>query len=136
MAKKSAAAEVFISHSSKNAAFAKRLVQLLNTNSIPSFYSKTSIQGAKQWHDEIGAALGRCKWFLLILSPDSVTSRWVKHELLFALDQERYQDRIIPVIYRKCDQAKLSWTLSSFESIDFRKSFAVASAELLKVFGK
>lgn len=81
MARKSAApAEVFVSHSSRNAAFVKRLVALLTGNGIPSFYSKTSIKGAQQWHDEIGAALGRCQWFLLVLSPDAVDSRWVKHE--------------------------------------------------------
>ena len=131
--KNGAAAEVFLSHSSRNAAFAKRLVKLLDGRGIPSFHSPTSIKGAQQWHDEIGAALARCRWFLLVLSPDAVASRWVKLEFLFALDQKRYRNRIIPVVYRKCDQAKLSWTLASVESIDFRKDFGAASAELLRV---
>lgn len=114
-------------HSSRNAAFAKRLVRLPDSRGIPAFYSPASIKGAQQWHDEIGAALGRCRWFLLVLSPESVASRWVKREFLFALDQGRYRNRIIPVVYRTCDQAKLSWTLANVESIDFRKDFGLAS---------
>jgi hypothetical protein len=42
---------------------------------------KANIRGAQQWHDEIGTALKRCDWFLLVLSPQSVRSMWVKHEL-------------------------------------------------------
>lgn len=40
--------------------------------------SKEHIGGAQEWHDEIGAALDRCDWFPVVLSPQSVASRWVK----------------------------------------------------------
>jgi hypothetical protein len=69
------------------------------------FLSKANIQGAQQWHDQIGTALRRCDWFLLVLSPQSVQSRWVKHELIYALQENRYRERIIPVLYKTCDAA-------------------------------
>ena len=81
--RKSAPTEVFISHSSKNAAFISRLKSVLTNHKVKSFVSKTSIRGAQQWHDEIGAALKRCDWFLVVLSPQSVRSTWVKHELVY-----------------------------------------------------
>ena len=71
------------------------------------------------WHDEIGAALERWDWFVVVLSPASVKSRWVKQELLFALNDARYEDRIVPVIHRPCRYRDLSWTLPSFQMIDF-----------------
>jgi len=33
------------------------------------------IVAAKQWHDEIGNALSRCDWFIVVLTPDSVRSQ-------------------------------------------------------------
>jgi hypothetical protein len=80
--RKAAPFEVFVSHSSKNAMFIDRLKQVLTNHRVNSFVSKTSIRGARQWHDEIGTALKRCDWFLLVLSPQSVRSAWVKHELI------------------------------------------------------
>ena len=49
--------EVFLSHSSKNAAFAKRLRAVLKAHGVTSFLSEEHIKGAQEWHDEIGAAL-------------------------------------------------------------------------------
>ena len=66
--------EVFVSHSHVDQEFAERLVGVLRRHQIPVWYSDTDIQGAQQWHDEIGKALQRCDWFIVVLSPDSVAS--------------------------------------------------------------
>ena len=128
-------AELFVSHSSQDRAFAAGLVKLLRDRGMKVWYSETNILGAQQWHDEIGEALARCNWFVLILSPSSVKSKWVKRELLFALRQPRYQDRIVPVLYRKCDPAKLSWTIPDFQIVDFTKKPKAGYGELLRVWG-
>jgi hypothetical protein len=54
-------AEVFLSHASKDQAFANRLAAVLTRHGLRIFYSRKSIRGAEQWHDEIGRALERCK---------------------------------------------------------------------------
>jgi hypothetical protein len=131
--RKAAPSEVFISHSSKNAIFIGRLTDVLAKHGVKSFVSKTNIRGAQQWHDEIGTALRRCDWFLLVLSPQSVRSAWVKHELIYALQENRYKGRIIPVLYKNCDQDALSWTLSAIEWVDFRKDFDEACEQLLHI---
>ena len=73
--------EVFVSHSHVDQDFAERLVGVLRRHRIPVWYSDTDIQGAQQWHDEIGRALQRCDWFIVVLSPESVASMWVKRDL-------------------------------------------------------
>ncbi|NJL47261.1 MAG: toll/interleukin-1 receptor domain-containing protein [Leptolyngbyaceae cyanobacterium SM2_5_2] len=91
--------EVFLSHSSQDQAFVSKLADQLRRHGIPVWYSKTSILGAQQWHDEIGSALIRCDWFLVALSPGAVESMWVKRELIFALQQKRFENKIIPILY-------------------------------------
>jgi len=127
--------EVFISHSGRDRAFVRKLAQLLKRHGIRSWFSEAHIAGAQQWHDEIGRALARCDWFLLVLSPHAVKSKWVKRELLYALQQDRYSERIAPVLRKPCDHAKLSWTLASFQMISFTANFEAGSTDLLRVWG-
>jgi hypothetical protein len=128
--------EVFLSHSDKDRRFATAIVTALQRNGIPVWYSRRNIVGAQQWHDEIGAALKRCDWFAIVLSPNSASSTWVKRELLFALSNNRYRDRIIPILYRDCDVDSLSWTLlPSSQMVDFRKDFTSGARALMRVWG-
>ena len=127
--------EVFLSHSSKDKEFADALANAIRSHRLPVWFSHTNIRGAQQWHDEIGAALKRCDWFLIVLSPNSVESMWVKRELLFALQQNHFENRIVPLLYRACDHERLSWTLSLFQFVDFTASFEDGCRALLQVWG-
>lgn len=127
--------EVFLSHSDKDRRFATALAEEMRRHGVPVWYSRIHIVGAQQWHDEIGAALGRCDWFVLMLSPDAVKSAWVKNELLFALNRQRLSKRIVPLLYKTCKYERLSWTLPSFQIIDFRKSIEDGYRGLLRVWG-
>jgi hypothetical protein len=127
--------EIFLSHSDKDRRFAAALVRTLQRHGLPTWYSRKNIVGAQQWHDEIGAALGRCDWFMLILSGNSVQSKWVKHELMFALNHNQYNSRIVPLLYQDCDYEALSWTLSGFQMVNFRSGFAVGIRDLLRIWG-
>ena len=128
-------AEVFLSHSHKDRAFVSRVARQLRKNNIKFWYSGRHIIGSKQWHDEIGKALSRCDWFLLFLSPHSVKSPWVKKELLYSLNNARYEERIVPVLFRDCNHGLLSWTLEQIEMVDFRDDFRAGCRALLRVWG-
>jgi hypothetical protein len=128
-------AEAFLSHSSHDAEFVAELAATLRRHGVPVWYSATNILGAQQWHDEIGAALRRCDWFLLVLSPDSVDSMWVKRELAFALQQPRFENRIVPIIHQDCDFERLSWVLPAFQMVDFRRNPDHGYASLFRLWG-
>ena len=127
--------EVFLSHSHKDRNFVARLARMLKSHRVRYWYSAAHIAGAKQWHDEIGRALARCEWFLVILTPDSVRSQWVKRELLFALNEGRYNERIIPLLRKPCEYSRLSWTLPEFQIVDFTGNFDVGCRQLLRLWG-
>lgn len=128
--------EIFLSHSSQDQELATRIGEVLAAHGLPYWYSKRDILGASQWHDEIGKALARCDWFLLILSPASVESEWVKRELLDALDEKRYIGHIVVLNHQPAEHRKLSWTLRSFQWVDFQHDFADGCRELLRIWGR
>lgn len=128
-------AELFLSHSSADRTFADALGKVFERHGVPYWYSRRNILGAQQWHDEIGSALERCDWFVVVLSPAAVASVWVKRELLVALEEQRYNGRIVPVLYQPCEYRKLSWVLSSSQLVDFSgQSFDAASRDLLRIW--
>lgn len=126
--------EIFLSHSARDGDFVARLARTLKSHGIRYWYSASHISGAKKWHDAIGRALGRCDWFVVVLTPSSVRSSWVKRELLFALKDVRYDERIIPVLLRSCNHSRLSWTLAEIQFVDFRKSFEQGCRQLMKIW--
>jgi hypothetical protein len=128
-------AEVFLSHSSQDREMAGRVAEMLRTHGVPVWFSQANIVGAQQWHDEIGAALERCDWFVVVLSPDAILSKWVKRELLFALENDRYINRIIPIQFRACDFKQLSWTLTQFQMVDLSGEFLAGCRDLLRIWG-
>ena len=127
--------EVFLCHSTADSKFATQIAELLKRHGIPVWYSHTEMVGSMLWHDEIGHALRRCDWFVIILSPDSVNSFWVKHEFTFAIRQKRLDSRIVPVVFRLCDYEAFSWTLSSYQFVDFTEDFEKGCRALLRIWG-
>jgi len=127
--------EVFLSHSSLDGQFANDLVAVLRRHGIPVWYSQTNILGAQQWQAEIGAALQRCDCFAVILSPQSVNSMWVKREVSYALQQNRFDNRIVPITYQPSDFEQLSWTLSTFQMVNFTGSVDDGYRDLLRIWG-
>ena len=127
--------EVFLSHASQDRQFAQRLVCVLHRHGVPVWYSDTNIKGAQQWHDEIGAALRRCDWLVLVLSPSAVESMWVKRELLYALQQDRFNGRIALLLYKPCSYDGLSWILSQIQMVDFASGFDDGCRDLLRIWG-
>jgi hypothetical protein len=126
--------ELFISHSDLDRHFADSIATTLRDHGIPVWYSQTGIIGAQQWLDEIGKALKRCDWFIVILSPNSVRSRWVKQEVAFALNASKFDDKLIPVLYQPCDHEDLSWPLSVLQMVDFSEDLNKGFRELLEIW--
>jgi len=93
------------------------------------------VMTAQLWQDEIGKALRRCDWFLVLVSSASISSTWVKRELSYALRHSQYDDHIMPVMIEYCDYEDLSWTLGEFQIADFNGSIEQGYAEVLQAWG-
>jgi TIR domain len=100
--------KIFISHSSKDKRFVRTLKTDLNENGFDTFFDEDSLELGDSLKERLELALDESSHFLIILSPHSVTSDWVKFELFEALKlfDENTLKKIIPVRLRNCETPK------------------------------
>lgn len=85
----------FISYSSKDEAFAKRLHADLQNKGVRCWFAPHDLPiGAKTW-DAIDAAIRVRDKVLLILSKNAIVSGWVEDEVTKAFDEERRRNQLV-----------------------------------------
>jgi TIR domain/Pentapeptide repeats (8 copies) len=83
----------FISHSSKDQAFADRLHSRMVQEKLRAWYAPEDMRGGRKNVDQIDQAIRIHEKFLLVLSEPSMQSAWVETELRAALQRERRESR-------------------------------------------
>lgn len=83
----------FISYSSKDQLFAERLYADLQARGVRCWFAPHDVQGGKKLHEQIDDAIQIHERLLLILSPNSIDSEWVKTEIIKASKRERAEKR-------------------------------------------
>ena len=125
---------VFISHSSLDHERVKReIISPLRSHGLETWYSTDSIKSASEWERQICTGLKQSDWFLIVLTPRSVTSEWVGREVHWAFLKRK--DRIIPVMLETCEPDDLHLGLLPLQFIDFRNEVAAAQDRLLAIWG-
>lgn len=71
---------IFVSHSHKDDSFAERLVADLRKAGADAWLDKTDL-GAGNFQHRISEALGKCEWFVLVLTQSALESSWVRQEV-------------------------------------------------------
>lgn len=113
-------AEVFISYSNRNSSFVNELAEVLDRHEVSYFLSRKTLRPGEPWITKVGEALARCDWFLLILSPQAIKSTWVFREFSYALVDERYEDRLVPCWWRKCELTPRWFSLKSIQNLEVK----------------
>jgi WD40 repeat protein len=119
----------FFSYCREDSNFALRLAEDLKTSGALVWIDQLDIEPGKEWDNAIEKAVTQCQRMLLILSPASVSSRNVRNEIAFALDEQK---SILPILYQDCT---VPLQLRRIQSIDFRADYARGLKVLLKAFG-
>ncbi len=83
----------FISYSSKDQEFAERLHADLQNKSVRCWFAPHDMRGGKKTYEQIGGAIRTYERLLLILSPNSMNSEWVKTEISRARKREVTENR-------------------------------------------
>jgi hypothetical protein len=76
---------VFISYSSEDREFARRLAQDLVEHEIPVWFAESELEPGDSLFEKIEAGIDRAEFLLVVLTPDSVDSRWVQEEVRMAM---------------------------------------------------
>jgi uncharacterized protein YjbI with pentapeptide repeats len=83
----------FISYSGKDQEFADRLFADLQTEGVRCWFAPHHVQSGKKLHEQIDVAIRLHERLLLILSPDSINSEWVKTEIAKARKRESQEKK-------------------------------------------
>ncbi|HZI56212.1 MAG TPA: toll/interleukin-1 receptor domain-containing protein, partial [Verrucomicrobiae bacterium] len=83
----------FISYSSKGQPFAERLHADLQNKGVRCWFAPHDGQGGRKLHEQIDQAIRVHEKLLLILSPDSMKSEWVKTEIRKAAKRQKQEKR-------------------------------------------
>jgi hypothetical protein len=128
--------KVFVSYSHRDDAFAMRFIADLRS------------AGAWVWADDgelwsnnplqrISEGLSSCEWFVQVLTPDAIMSRWVTEEVLAAIHM-RLQGKIRGVLFIRAapvldDDLPALW--STYKIIDAMANYSTALNDILKAVG-
>ena len=110
--------EIFISYSRRDQEFVTRLASDLNAQVAGVWFDQSTIELGQKWHDEIMEGIRECKAFILVLSPDSMESKYVNEEVSKALELGK---TIFPVIYRPAKwSGQFESIISEVQTLDLR----------------
>jgi signal transduction histidine kinase len=127
---------VFLSHSSADKPFARRLADDLREGGITVWFDASDIAAGDSVAGGIAAALGESDCAIVVLSPEAVASAWVQKELQIAVtrDVQGQSMIVIPLLYREC---AIPILLLDKKYADFRDEnrYRQSLAELLDVLG-
>lgn len=114
--------KIFISYSHADKGVAERLAHALNAQGVDVWWDHWELQPGDSLVSKLfESGLSQASHFLILLSPDSVRSRWVREELDIATVR-RIEDlvRVIPVLIR---DTEIPTPLRALLWVDLRSQF-------------
>lgn len=108
---------LFLSHSTKDAAFVRKLAGELEANGIKPWLCEGDVEYGDNFVAKIEEGL-KCDLVLLVLSPDAVQSVWTRVEWTSALGREVAESRIRlgVLLLRECEVPELVRTKHQFDA--------------------
>jgi tetratricopeptide (TPR) repeat protein len=93
---------IFISHASKDDPFVKELRLALEGHGLPVWVDSRNLRGGSKLAPEISEAIKTARQIIVVLSPNTVNSPWVRKEIqqALAVEQEKKAEgyRVIPLL--------------------------------------
>lgn len=96
---------VFLSHNHADKLFVRRLAADLGNQGIPYWLDEAEIKVGESLIEKIRDGIDKVDFVAVVLSPNSVASPWVQHEVDVAMNQEIMGRRVkvLPLMYIACD---------------------------------
>src|SRR5690349_20855299 len=111
----------FVSYSREDVNLQQRIVAELRGCGINIWVDiENLIPGSPAWEREIERSIRGAEGIIVLLSPDSNNSEWVRREISFA---EQNEKRIFPVLIRGDEDDSIPLRLSDHQRVDVRSNF-------------
>ncbi len=114
--------KIFISHSSKDKEFVWKLAADLRLNQIDVWYDDWELNWGDSIVEKIQKGIYESSFQIIVLSPNSIESKWVKEELNAAImiQLKNQSTFVLPILYKDCEIPSF---LKDKKYVDFRKDY-------------
>lgn len=124
----SSAPYFFVSYSREDTAKQRRIVKELRERGINIWVDIENLTpGAPTWEREIEKAIRGTTGIIVLLSPESNNSEWVRREISFG---EQHRKRIFPVLIEGEEDTSTPLRLANHQRVDLRTKFEAGLNEL------
>jgi TIR domain len=120
--------KVFLSYDSADEAFAKALSKELAKHGLSVWRDEEELFPGDNWALRIGEALQKSNAMVVLVSPKSMQSKWVRHEIEYALGDLRYENRLFPVLVRPTED--VPWILRELNMLNAKQGAARISQSI------
>ena len=97
--------DVFVSYSSLDQQFVKRLATDLMERGLNVWFADWEMRPGESLLDRISSAIRDSSYLFVVISPNSVNSKWVRQELRQAMSEEieSSQMKVVPILRQQCE---------------------------------
>jgi tetratricopeptide (TPR) repeat protein len=127
---------IFVSYSRRDTYFTQRLVSDLNAAGADVWVDQAGIQHGN-FMERIDEALAQCEWMVLVLTPNSIDSPYVRQETYTALHrvQQGYMRAVIPILAAPCLPGIIPPQWDALHRYDATRDYAAALAGVVEAVG-
>src|SRR5512146_992100 len=120
--------QFFMSYSREDANLQRKIIAALRGRGINVWVDvENLIPGSPAWEREIERSIRTAAGIIVLLSPHSNNSEWVRREISFA---EQNEKRIFPVLIAGDEEDSIPLRLSDHQRVDVRSNFDTGLDEL------
>lgn len=112
--------KVFISYSRKDEALADKVAAILEEAGLDAWYDKREIMPGENWAEKIAKGLKESDAMVVLLTPNALESDSVRLDIDFALSENAYNKRLIPVIVgeqAELPALKIPWIFKHLKTV-------------------
>ena|SRR5215475_570559 len=117
--------KVFITYATKDEALASKLASSLEEAGLDAWYDKREILPGDNWAEKISQGLKESNAMVVLLTPSALESQTVQRNISYALGDESFSNRLIPVIIgdsHDLPEDRLPWIFKRLKTITVSKS--------------
>jgi hypothetical protein len=126
--------KVFISYSEADEKWARQLRSSLAEEGFEVWNSASDIAPGDNWLLKSGRALQTADAMIVLLSPDSAKSDWVRSEIEYALSSPQFRGRVIPLLIKPTED--VPWILHKLHFVRATKDVDETISRVVAILQK
>jgi hypothetical protein len=116
--------KVFLSHGQRGLPIARKVAVELAQAGLSVWLAEDEILPGDNWGERVSTALAECDAMVALLTGDAVSEDSVRWEIGYAMGQQTYRERLIPVLVGSEAEVpgdRLPWILERFQHLRLRR---------------